>query len=172
MKIAVVVGTSHYIQIGKNQKDDFKSYLIDLCQQHNIKTIAEEINDDASFVVAKDVCHCLGIDHKIIDPNPTEYNELGVTHYHTIEYEVMNKYYLNSKPSTENDTPPEALSEFQSRIRNEHCRPREIEWLKRIQDYGHWPVLVICGSDHFEPFCALLSDNDITLTTGESRWGK
>ena len=171
MKVAVVVGTSHGIQRGENRKDDFKSLLNDLCEKHNIKVIAEEINDDADFVVAKNVCQDLSIDHLMIDPNPTEYEQLGINKYHIIEYEVMTTYDLDFKPSNDNGTPSDVLSEFESRIRNEHCRPREAEWLKRIQEHDNWPVMVICGSNHFEPFCNLLSDNDINVTTTESNWG-
>ncbi len=171
MKVAVVVGTTHDIQRGENLKDDFKPYLIDLCKKYDIETIAEEIRDDANFVVAEDVCQDLGIYHKIIDPNPTEYDDLGVKEYHIIEREVMSRHYLDFKPSKDNGTPSDALSEFESRIRDEHCRPREAEWLKRIQEHDNWPILVICGSKHFESFCSLLSDNDIGVTTCESNWG-
>lgn len=171
MKVATVIGTNHGIQRGENLKDDFKSYLIDLCEKSDIKAIAEEINDNADFVVAKYVCQDLGIDHKIIDPNPADYVELGIKKINVIEYEIMNIYDLESKPSTDNGTHSDALSEYESRIRNEHNHPREVEWLKRIQEHDKWPVLVICGSNHFDSFCSLLSGNGISVTFDESNWG-
>jgi hypothetical protein len=171
MKVAVVLGTNHGIQRGENRKDDFNYFLNDLCVKHNIRVIAEEINDDAELVVAKNVCQDLSIDHLIIDPNPTEYKELGIEEYHSIVNDVMNKYDLNVKPSNDSCKAPEALSEFEFRIRNEHHHPRETEWLNRIQQHDNWPVLVICGSNHFDSFCNLLSENDIRVTATESNWG-
>ncbi len=170
MKTAVILGTNHGIQRGENRKDDFKSYLKNLCEQHKIRVIAEEINDNANFIVAKSVCENLCIDHLIIDPNPTEYEQFGIKKYHVIEYEVMKLYDLDLKPSDDNGTPLEALNEFESRIRNEHCHPRESVWLKRIQKHGNWPTLVICGSHHFETFSNLLLDNDIRVISTESHW--
>jgi hypothetical protein len=171
MKLVFVVGTNHGIQKGESRKDDFKSYITDLCIANNIIVIAEEINDDAEYVVAKDVCKQLDISHKIIDPNPRDYSSLGVTDYHRIEYEIMSKYDLELRPSIDNGSPHEALDEFESRKRFEHCHPREVEWLRRIQENDTWPALVICGADHFEPFCELLSQNDINTTPVESNWG-
>lgn len=171
MKVAVVVGTNHSIQRGENLKDNFKSYLINLCETHNIKTIAEEINENADFIVAKTVCQDLNIDHIIIDPKPTEYDKLGIKKYNTIEYQIMNIYNLDSRPSITNGTPNDALIEFESRLRDQHFHPREVEWLKRIQEHNNWPILVICGSNHFESFCNLLSDNHISVISCESNWG-
>jgi hypothetical protein len=171
MKVAMVIGTNHGIQRGEYLKEGFKSYLIDLCEKNDIKLIAEEINDNADFVVAKCVCQDLGIDHKIVDPNPTEYVELDIKKINVIEFEIMSLYDLESRPSTDIGTHPEALNEYESRIRDEHNHPREVEWLKRIQEHDKWPVLVICGSNHFESFCNQLSDNNISVTFGESNWG-
>lgn len=171
MKVATVIGTNHGIQRGEYLKEEFKSYLIDLCEKNGIKTVAEEINDNADFVVAKCVCHDIGIDHKIVDPNPAEYVELGIRKHHVIKCEIMNLYELKSGHSIDDGTHPEALSEFKLRIRDQHNHPREVEWLKRIQEHNKWPVLVICGSDHFESFCNLLSGNDISVIFGESNWG-
>jgi len=83
----------------------------------------------------------------------------------------MNKYELDSTPSNLNGTPSHAFNEFESRIRHEHFRPREAEWLKRMQEYNNWPMLVIFGFNHFESFCNLLLDNGISVTTTESNWG-
>lgn len=171
MKAAIVIGTNHGIQRGESLKDDFKSYLVDLCEKNDIKTIAEEINDNADFVVAKYICQDLGINHKIVDPNPTEYVELGIKKIDVIKNEIMNIYDLKSIPSTDDGTHSDALREYESRIRDQHNHPREAEWLKRIQEHDKWPVLVICGSNHFESFCSLLSGNDISITFGESNWG-
>ena len=100
MKVATVIGTNHGIQRGEYLKEEFKSYLTDLCEKNDIRAIAEEINDDADFVVAKCVCQDLGIDHKIVDPNPTEYVELGVKKIDVIDSEIMRLYDLGSNRGT------------------------------------------------------------------------
>jgi hypothetical protein len=171
MTSVFVVGTNHGIQRGESLKDDFKSYVTHLCLANNINVIAEEINDDAEYVVAKDVCEELSICHKIIDPNPRDYDRLGVTEYHKIVYEIMRRHDLELSPSIDNGSPQKALDEFESRKRVEHHRPREIEWLRRIQENDTWPVLVICGADHFDSFYKLLLQNGIKTTRADPNWG-
>ena len=155
MKSVVVVGTNHDIQNGKSLKKDFELYLFDLCKKYDIQVIAEEINDDSNTIVAKSVSQNLGITHIIIDPNPTEYERLNIKEYHKIEYEVMSS-------SIDNKT---------LRIRDEHHHPRELEWLKRILEHNTFPVLVICGSYHFESFSNLLSSNRLNVISTVSNWG-
>ncbi len=168
MKKAVILGTNHDIQEGKDLKEGFKSYLSKLIQQNGIKAVAEEIRDDLDFIVAKEVCEELSITHKIIDPNPAEYGNLGITPVGHIEYDIMNKYEISVLYAV--DTPHEALDEFEIRKRKEHHSIREEEWLKRILALNTWPVLVICGSAHFKHFSSLLSENDISVTESESNW--
>lgn len=170
MNKVVVLGTNHNIQQGKVNKDSFHSYIKELCVSEDIKVIAEEINDNATVAVAKNVCDELSIDHIIIDPNPLDYDSLGVTPYHKIEYQVMTKYDLEIPPSFENPTPDEASLEFNKRIANEHNHPREMEWWRRIESNNCWPVLVICGSAHFCSFCNLLSENGVEVIRNSKNW--
>lgn len=171
MNRAVVLGTNHTVQRGEVQKNDFHSFLISLCQKENIKSIAEEINDNAKSIVAKTVCDELSINHLIIEPNPSDYQMLGITPYDRILYEVMCIYDLDEAPSADNNSPVEALIEFESRVASEHNLPREREWLNRILKNDLWPVLIICGANHFKSFCSLLSDNSIQVTRSTSNWG-
>ena len=165
MKKAVILGTNHDIQEGEYLQDGFKSYLSCLIQQYGIKAVAEEIRDDLEFIVAKNVCEELVIKHKIIDPNPDEYESLGITHLHQIKYEITTKYEIHDL-----DDHPEALTEFSHRKREEHHSIRENEWLKRILELNTWPILVIVGSAHFSHFSSLLLQNDICVTESESNW--
>lgn len=171
MNRAVVLGANHSVQRGEFQKNDFHSFLISLCQKENIKSIAEEINDNVKSIVAKKVCNKLSINHLIIEPNPSDYHMLGITPYDRIRYEVMCIYGLDEAPSDDNNTPAEALIEFESRVESEHNLPREREWLNRILKNNLWPALIICGANHFQSFCSLLSDNGIKVTRSASNWG-
>lgn len=170
MKKVVVVGTNHDIQQGKKYKNEFFHYIKELCECEEIKVIAEEINDDAECVVARDVCNDLSIRHIIIDPNPKDYESLGIVQYHVVECSVMSEYCLKNTTSDENSTPVEELNEFRRRIALEHHIPREREWRKRIEENDCWPTLVICGSAHFESFCNLLEEKGIGVIKKDKNW--
>tara|TARA_R110002050_G_scaffold57423_5_gene129373 strand:+ start:300972 stop:301382 length:411 start_codon:yes stop_codon:yes gene_type:complete len=132
--------------------------------------LAEEINDNAELIVAKKVCSELGINHLIIEPNPSDYTMLGIASYARIQYEVMCAHDLDEAPSAYNNSPDEALAEFESRIALEHNIPREREWLKMILNNNVWSVLVICGANHFQSFCGLLTQNGIHVIKSTSNW--
>jgi hypothetical protein len=169
MKKVILVGTNHQIQRGEKLKGCFEKYILNLAIKHEIKGVAEEINEDAELIVAKKICQKLSISHKIIEPNPKEYDELNIEHVHKINYEFCNYYYLESPPNDINSS-PQVLKKYESRIQ-ETYRARENEWLKRILSLNTWPILVICGSNHFKPFSELLFQNKINVTFGESSWG-
>ena len=171
MNKVIVLGTNHSVQRGEVRKNDFHSFLSSLCQKENIKSIAEEINGNAKMIVAKNVCNQLSINHLIIEPNLSDYQKLGIKPYNRIQHEVMCIYHLDEAPSADNKSPVEALIEFESRVVSEHNLPREKEWLNRILKNDLWPVLIICGANHFESFCSLLSDSDIKVTKSASNWG-
>jgi hypothetical protein len=42
-------------------------------------------------------------------------------------------------------------------------RQREAEWFRRITDKNIWPVLVICGAEHYAPFIDLLKHSGIDV---------
>lgn len=170
MKQAIIIGTNHYIQEGRGFETEYKAYITEIVRNHKIKAIGEEIRDDRDFSVAKNVCEDLGIAHKIIDPNPEKYEELGITPIHEIEYFIMTKYDLDKSPLYRELTPPEAIVELQSIMREKHSSIREHEWLRRLLTLDTWPVLVICGSDHFEYFSRLLSENNISVIKNASNW--
>lgn len=170
MKKIFVVGTTHDIQYGEKNKCAFYSYIKELCIAEGINVIAEEINDDAAYVVAKNICNDLSISHKIIDPNPGEYGSLGIKEYHKIVYEIMQEYGLKEPPSVKASTPDMILKKLSERIRLEHHHPRELEWLRRIEENNCWPTLVICGSAHFDSICDLFLEKGIKVVPKESNW--
>ena len=169
MNRAVVLGTNHSVQRGEFQKNDFHSFLISLCQKENIKSIAEEIDGNAKLIVAKTVCNQLSINHLIIEPNPSDYQKLGITPYDRIRYEVMCIYDLDEAPSADNKSPVEALTEFESRIVSEHNLPREREWLNRIIKNEENDPEEESFADLFESYSAGMSDD---LQLGDKISGK
>lgn len=170
MKIAVIMGTNHNIQEGKEHQESFQSYLTELVQKYGIEAIAEEIGDRCELIVAKNVCENLCITHKIIDPNPAKYKELGITPIHHIMNAIMWKYNLKRFSFDGSGMPPEALDEFNLRLRKEHSSIREKVWLEEILALDTWPVLVVCGANHFEYFSSLLLENGISVNEDVSNW--
>lgn len=170
MNRVVLLGTNHSVQRGEFQKSEFYLYLVSLCQKENIRSIAEEIDENAISIVAKQVCNKFSINHLMIDPKPSDYQMLGITPYNRIQYEVMSIYDLDKVPSDDNNTPTEALIEFESRVASDHNLPREQVWLNRILTNDVWPVLVICGANHFKSFCNLLTQNGVQVTRCASNW--
>lgn len=166
-----MLGTNHEIQRGNFiQKEEFRLYLEQLVNDHEIKAIGEEINDDNPTIsLAKEVATNNAIAYKIIEPNPNEYDELKIEHVHNIDYQFRCRYDLEESPSNIS-LRKLAYEEYDSRIQNTY-RTREAEWLKRLQKLDKWPVLVICGADHFQPFCKLLIENGINVKKDNPYWG-
>lgn len=169
MKAAVILGTTHSIQEGKKFSAEFKDHLIKLVKIYNISAIAEEI-DDSNVYIAATVCAELGISHKVIDPNPEDYKNLGIKPIQVIEYEVMECHNLTVSPLNRDKVSPEILQDFDSRMREEHSSKREIQWLKKILVLNTWPVMVIVGADHFTYFSDLLSENEINVHKAAPNW--
>jgi hypothetical protein len=172
MKRVILIGTDHEIQKGQRGiklKNCFEKYLLGLVKKYDINSVAEEIDEGAECIVAKKICESRSIIHKIIEPHPSEYDELEIEHVHKIDYYFSNNYDLESTPPNESNCSPQVLQEYRLRVQGTHRR-REKEWLQRILNLNIWPVLIICGSSHFEPFSELLLQNDIEITFSESNW--
>lgn len=170
MNRAILLGTSHTIQRGDDQKDSFNFYLKKLCRIHEVKAIAEEI-DNKHKSVAADMANVLKITHKIIEPTPDELEELGIEEVHFMEYQLMSLHEIDdwpAEPST--GLPADVYKEWTDRIQYTY-RLRESEWLRRINKLNTWPVLIICGADHYQPFYELLVEAGIDVVKEEDKWG-
>ena len=163
MKKAILLGTSHPIQRGKLKKDSFYSHLHELCKTYNIKAIAEEIDDECTYI-AEDVSTRLNIKYQIIEPNEEERIELGIEDRAIIDYEFEFKYKVDI-----DKLPPKVHEEHDKRTQDVY-RKRESEWLKRVLKLDTWPVLIICGADHYQPFFELLSKEGIETVKESSKW--
>lgn len=169
MKRAVLLGTSHNIQRGNHQKDNFHSYIERVCKVNEIQAIAEEI--DTINSIASDVSSKLEIKYKIIEPTPNELDGLGIEQIHRIKYQLMSLYEIDNWPTEPSiDLPIEVYKEWNDRVQLTY-RQREAVWLKRIRDLNTWPVLIICGADHFRPFYELLISSDIVVIGECEKWG-
>lgn len=160
MKKAVLVGTSHSIQ---RNDSEFKSYIEELCNEHNICAIAEEIDNECTSI-ASGVAKQLDIAYKIIEPTPEESIGLCIEQPKKIEYDLMSKYDLSDWPQypSAGNLPSIVYNDYYERLQFTY-RKREYDWLVRIQSLNIWPVLIICGKDHVEPFSKLLISSKIDL---------
>lgn len=171
MKEAVLLGTCHTIQRGNDQKDCFKAYIEYLCETHKIEAIAEEI-DDKNISIANKIANEFNITHRIIEPTEEENKSLKIELEHEIFFQLMNLHGIDSFPEKPyyKNMPPEVYKEYNTRLENTY-REREAEWLKRIEELDTWPVLIICGTIHYQPFYELLVSKGISVTKEGIKWG-
>lgn len=168
MNEVILIGTSHSIQEGKINKEEFKNYLTRLCEEHNIESIAEETLHDCE-TVGKTIATQLGIPHIIIEPKKEEYDSLGIEHIHKILYELCNR--AEKEPDCSFEDLPNGLQEEYHERFQKHMRDREKIWLQKIKDHNKYPLLITCGADHFDCFSNLLEQNHISVIPESSKWG-
>lgn len=101
MQTVVLVGTSHKLQrpVNGSHADEIAQFRImiqDLCLQHDLAGIAEEMSwhalqeYDATESVAQQVCVLLGgLHHQLSDPSPKERYKLGIRQDNDIRAEHM-----------------------------------------------------------------------------------
>jgi len=154
MKKAILLGTDHLTQLGNNQKESYPFYVEELCKTNNIKAIAEEIHTQS---IAADISANLNIEYIIIEPNLEEREKLGIEDRTEIDYEFEFKHKVSI-----DDLPPKEYAAYNRRIQNVY-RERELEWFKRICKLDTWPLLIICGANHCQPFFNLLSKEGIDI---------
>ena len=170
MKKAILLGTSHPIQRGELEKDSFYSYIEDLCKTNDIKAIAEEMDNECTSIAAE-VSAKLNIIYKIIEPTPEEREELGIEDRMDIDFRFKFKYKVenHSAELSVNNLPTKVYEAYNERIQTVY-RQRESEWLRRICELDTWPILIICGANHCQPFFKLLSNEGINTVIESSEW--
>ena len=135
-----------------------------MCIKYNIKAIAEEIDDESTYI-AEDISTKLNIKYQIIEPNEEERIALGIEDRAYIDYQFEFKYKVDI-----DKLPPNAQEEYYKKTQGVY-RKRESEWLKRILTLDTWAVLIICGANHYQPFFELLSKEGIETVKESSKWG-
>jgi hypothetical protein len=159
----VLVGTDHSFQRAGSTPagEQFFTTIRNLCVTHGVRAIAEEMNFSALSEhgvmesIGQQVSVELGLKHEFADPSREERAVLGISQ----ENDIRAQGWLNRWPEKRIDA---AISESD--------RIREREWLRRIEELNRWPLLFICGSDHFIPFARLLRENGMNVFEAFQDW--
>ena len=171
MQTVVLVGTSHKFQRPVNGPHadgiaQFRILIRDLCLQHDLAAIAEEMNLHAlqewnvTQSVAQQVCNLLGLRHQFSDPSPEERYKLGIRQDNDIRAEhVFDEW-----------TQEQIEADVLARGSVPSDRIREQFWLRKIRELDEWPLLFICGANHFTAFAALLRASHIEIVEVHPDW--
>jgi hypothetical protein len=168
-RTVVLVGTDHTYQRPVNndypsESNQFRVTLHELCLRHKARAVAEEMNLAALLEhgvaesVAQQLCAELGLSHQFSDPSREERKMLGIKQEAEIRIEGWQKSW--SQEQIEAAVIANSMSD----------RIRELEWLRRIQTLDIWPLVFICGANHFASFGALLRKSGITVFEAFQDW--
>ena len=174
MRKVILIGTKHSIQRDDISENEFELTIKELIKKFEIKAIGEEI-DDKCVSVANKIATEEKISYKVIEPTPSEKENLKIEELHFIDYRIKEKYEeLEDFPSNLINSG----KEFDFKIRKEYIsliedtyRQREQEWKKRIEQLNIYPILVICGSCHFKEFSKLLKESAFEVIEENERYG-
>lgn len=159
----VIVGTSYSYQIPTTgpAANEFRAFLIKICNTHLVRAIAEELHEDtlADWHITSSLCHELanvtGLSHRYCDLNGAQRKAAGVRGVNDTKFEgIINNW---------------SPEKTQQEIRVSQAI-RERHWMKELLDFNNWPVLFICGADHVEPFQQLLQESGLSAEVAASDW--
>lgn len=172
MRTVVLVGTDHKFQKpldGPHRAgiEGFRNTIRKLCDQHKLRAVAEEMSlaalreNNLQESVAQQLCIELGgLPYNFSDPAPGgERRALGIRDNGDMRNEC-----------TENDWSQEQLDAEVLKNTEVSHRIREREWLRRIQMFDKWPLLFICGANHFSHFAQLIQKNGIKIIEAYQDW--
>ena len=171
MRIVVLVGTDHKFQRPVNGSEDtgiesFRHAIRELCLRHKVHALAEEMNPQAlqeyemTESIPYQLCGELGLLHQYSDPSLQERTALGIRRDCDIELQGWRERWPRKKINAGIHSHGSAVSD----------RIREKEWLRRIQALDTWPLLFVCGADHFAQFSKLLQMAGITVVEAYKDW--
>jgi hypothetical protein len=174
MNTVVLLGTEHPIQLGAKAPNVFRAVLVDICKKNNVKAIADEINKGDNSIASR-----LAIDFPLIkylyaDPDIKERMDWGIPT--SIELDIVNDFgdqYPNirmwpQEPSRDN-LPADVWKEYFKRTEDAN-RMRERVWLEKIRNFNSWPLLFICGTNHFDEFSKLLKACKFHVIETHKHW--
>lgn len=157
MSKVVLVGTNHTIQ-RDFVRTDFTDYISALVSKYDVKIIAEEIDTNS---VPANIAKKLNLGYVVIEPTLQERTSLGIPSLGVIENSIFMDF--------DDCSSKEAQSELS--LRKELVfRSRENEWLKRITTQQSFPILIIFGANHFQPFSELLRQNGFEVVDECPLW--
>ena len=173
-----LVGTSHAYQFGEGVvfggttctpeiAIQFRQYLADVRNLHGIRAFAEEMSLDALAKMeltislpklVADEQHL--VLHRYCDPTDQEKAQLRIRQDNDIRFEHISDGW----------TQEQIEADVLARGSVPSDRIREQFWLQRIQELDVWPLLFICGADHFNSFAALLRAGRIDVVEADPDW--
>lgn len=168
MRTVVLIGTDHKFQKpidGPHRTgiESFRNTIRKLHAQHKLSAIAEEMSlealqeNDLEQSVAQQLCIELGqLPYNFSDPASRERFDLGIRGGNEIKLEGLKRGW------TDEHVDEEIVQSY---------RIREREWLRRIQDFDKWPLLFICGANHFAHFAELLRKSEFNVIEAYHDWG-
>ena len=176
-KRVILIGTSHAYQFGdgavfgdttcsSEDAKQFRQYLTDVHNLHRIRAFAEEMSLDAlaemelTASLPKIVADKLSVCHRYCDPTHQEKVQLGIRQDNDIRSDHM----------VDGWTKEQIEADVLARGSLPSDRIREQFWLRSIQGLDVWPLLFICGANHFTSFAALLRVGHIDIVEEHRDW--
>jgi hypothetical protein len=161
-----LIGVDHLVQyngpVPEEIRDEFRSYIVELCRTHGIHAVAEEFSEEALRDVyhatretAHEAAEILHIEHRYCDPEEKELAEMGIPCYFDVMQNVKNRYSIAGTFILDDALREKVKRETADRIRM-YWALREEYWYKRIHDIIDLPILFICGHEHVFRFQSLL----------------
>ena len=141
--------------------EEFEKYVIDICNTYSIKSIAEEMNQDAlnefsaSESTIKIIADKLKLPHAYCDPDKDQRTKLGIICPKRREYQKLFNNW------------PENKSLEYSRT---DCKKREGFWLKCLKVKFRGPMLFVCGIDHLNTFPKILIEQNFKTIVLDKKW--
>lgn len=169
IRTVVLVGTDHKFQVPSNELgvEEFRRAMRALCKQHKVLAIAEEMSlhalkeKGATESVALQLCADLDdLRHQFSDPSHQERWKLGIRQDNDIRVEHLSDDW----------TLEQIEADVAARGRAASDPIRERFWWSRIQQLNTWPLLFICGANHFVSFAALLRGAGVEVIEEYRDW--
>ncbi len=177
-----LIGVDHLIQyngpVPESIRVEFRSYLVRICRELDIKTIAEEFSDEALREVyqataetAQEAARMLGIEHRYCDPGWKEFAELDIPSFGDLLEEARKKF--NASPSYILDNVfRKKVADYAAKRARSYWHIRERYWLDQLRDILNLNILFICGHEHVKRFSSLLVENGYKCAIIDRFWMK
>ena len=200
MKTIVLVGTTHRYQTQGCKPEDaqaFQRFLLQKCRQYGIKTVAEELNEEAlemtknGLETTKQKWENKNPEGRLLEDLKWINKALERWEGKSIAQKVAAELFLKEPLFCEPDSKQRELLGIEDstsldlacffdhitpdeaeRRKNESWTKRELSWLGCLREVpeSEWPVLFICGARHVESFSKLLDENGFDVRCIREDW--
>ncbi|HOP64356.1 MAG TPA: hypothetical protein PK906_13325 [Spirochaetota bacterium] len=177
-----IVGVDHLIQYNGPVPEylikEFHSFLKNQIRALKISIIAEEFNNEflkdvygATEDTAKIAAERAGIEHLYCDPESNERELLGIPYHADLKDRIFKRNNVRDPFLLDAELKRKIKSELNAEVKK-YWDVREKFWLDKISNKINSNILFICGHEHAERFCSLLTENGITAKVIEKFWKK